>query len=131
MSEESRGKIREFTDLQAWQEAHRLVLSVYAATRQFPKDELFALTSQMRRAAVSITSNIAEGFGRHGYKERIQFFYLAQGSLVELKSQLFVARDVRYLEEVKFDVIMKESETAHRLLQGLISKSKTFLTRGS
>ncbi len=72
-------KIKEFTDLLVWQEAHTLVLLVYAATRTFPKEELFGLTSQMRRAAVSITSNIAEGFGRHGYREKIHFFIFLMG----------------------------------------------------
>ena len=80
-------KIREFTDLIVWQETHKLVLLVYKTTKYFPKEEVFALTSQMRRSAVSIPSNIAEGFGRHSYKEKVQFYYLAHGSLLELKNQ--------------------------------------------
>lgn len=120
-------KIREFTDLIVWQESHKLVLLVYKGTKTFPKEEIFSLTSQMRRAAVSISSNIAEGFGRQSYKEKIQFYYLAHGSLVELKNQLFIARDILYLPVSSFDDLMGQAGQVQRLLQGLISKSKTFL----
>jgi four helix bundle protein len=82
-------KIKEFTDLIAWQEAHKLVLQIYELTKEFPKDELFGLTSQIRRSAISITSNIAEGFGRQKYGEKIQFYYIAQGSITELKKPNF------------------------------------------
>ena len=74
-------QIKEFTDLIVWQKGHKLVLTVYLVTKKFPREELFGLSSQMRRAGVSITSNIAEGFGRKGFKEKIQFYYLAKGSL--------------------------------------------------
>jgi len=78
----SRGKIEEFTDLIVWQEGHKLVLQIYKITKLFPKEETYSLTDQMRRAAVSVTSNIAEGFGRQGMKEKVQFYFLAKGSLV-------------------------------------------------
>ncbi len=120
-------KIREFTDLLAWQEAHKLVLLVYSATKIFPQDELFGLTNQMRRASVSITSNIAEGFGRQSYKEKVQFFYIAHGSLTELKNQLFIARDLTYISLPEFAKIEGQLALAHRLLQGLLKKSKSFL----
>lgn len=120
-------KIREFTDLLAWQEAHKLVLLIYNVTKNFPKEELYSLTDQIRRASVSITSNIAEGFGRQSYKEKIQFYYLAQGSLVEVKNQIIIAKDVGYLQLNVYESIKLQSETAHRLLQGLIKKSKSFL----
>ena len=76
------GKIKDFKDLNSWQEAHKLVIMIYEKTKIFPREEMFGLTNQMRRAAISVTSNIAEGFGRQGYKEKIQFYYLAQGSLI-------------------------------------------------
>ena len=124
-------KIKAFTDLNAWKESHSLVLMLYKATKNFPKDEMFGLTSQMRRAAVSITSNIAEGFGRQTYKEKVQFYYMAQGSLTELKNQVIIARDIGYLEDANFQQLEKQSNIAHRLLQGLITKSKTFINHKS
>ena len=120
-------KIKEFTDLLAWQEGHRLVILVYKVTDSFPKHELYSLIDQMRRAAASVTSNIAEGFGRQGYKEKIQFYYLAQGSLVELKNQLFIAKDVGYLPKNEFNSAFEQANKTHQLLQGLITKSKSFL----
>ncbi len=120
-------KIKTFTDLHTWQEAHKLVVLVYKITKRFPKDEIFGLISQMRRAVISVTSNIAEGFGRQGYKEKIQFYYLAQGSLTELKNQILAARDIGYLDTEDFTVLMSHADIALRLLQGLITKSKSFL----
>lgn len=123
----SSNKIKDFRDLNAWQESHKLVLMTYDLTKDFPKEELFGLVSQMRRAAISITSNIAEGFGRQGYKEKIQFYYVAQGSLIELKNQIITARDVGYLNNGDLKTFLEQADLAHKLLQGLISKSKTFL----
>lgn len=78
------GKIQTFTDLKVWQEGHILVVMVYKITKTFPKEETYSLVDQMRRAASSVTANIAEGFGRHSYKEKLQFYYLSQGSLTEV-----------------------------------------------
>ena len=125
------GKIREFTDLKAWQEGHSLVILIYRVTKTFPQREAYSLTDQMRRAVVSITSNIGEGFGRHSYKEKIQYYYLAQGSLVELKNQILIAKDVGYINEQAYDEMKMQADTAHQLLQGLIKKSKTFLNHES
>ena len=121
------GKITEFTDLSSWKEAHKLVLAIYKLTSKFPKNEQFGLTSQIQRSAVSITSNIAEGFGRRTFKEKIQFYYQAHGSLTEFKNQLLIARDLSYISSEEFDTINQQLITAHKLLQGLIRKSKTFL----
>lgn len=121
------GKITSFTDLLAWQEGHKLVILLYEHTKHFPAREAYSLTDQMRRAATSITSNIAEGFGRQGYKEKIQFYYLSQGSLNELKNQLLIARDVGYLINTEYESILLQADQTHRLLQGLITKTKTFL----
>ena len=124
-------KIKDFKDLNAWKEAHKLVLIVYEITKYFPKEEMFGLTNQMRRAAISITSNIAEGFGRQGYREKIQFYYLAQGSLIELKNQILTARDIKYISEDSFQNLIKQADLSHKLLQGLITKSKSFLNHKS
>ena len=120
-------KIRTFTDLYAWQEAHKLVLMIYKTTKEFPKEELFGLVSQIRRAVVSITSNIAEGFSRQSYKEKIQFYSMAQGSNTEVQNQLLIAKDVGYLPQEDFDEIANQSVIVHKLLNGLIKKSKNIL----
>ena len=87
-----------YQDLIAWRKATQLALEIDRCTRTFPKDELYGLTSQMRRAAVSVASNIAEGKGRYSPKEFVQFLYRARGSLLELQTQLFIARELKYLE---------------------------------
>jgi len=120
-------KIKTFTDLHAWQEAHKLVLIIYKITKEFPKEELFGLVSQMRRAAVSITSNIAEGFSRQFYKEKVQFYSMAQGSNTELQNQLLIAKDIGYIPQGKFSEIAEQSVKVHKLLNGLIKKSKDIL----
>jgi four helix bundle protein len=120
-------KIREFTDLKVWQEGHKLVINTYQLSKLFPGEAIFGLTSQMQRAAVSITSNIAEGFGRQGYREKIQFYYIAHGSITELKNQLFIARDIGYATTENIAPIVSQLVKTHCLLQGLITKSKEFL----
>jgi four helix bundle protein len=127
MNSEERKPIRDFTDLNVWQFGHELVLFIYKINKHFPKEEIFALSSQMKRAGISIISNIAEGFGRKGYKEKIQFYYLANGSLTELKNQLIIARDVGYLKKDLFEESMQKIDSTHRLLQGLIVKSRSFI----
>ena len=118
------GKIQKFTDLNAWKEGHRLVLEIYKITKSFPREELFGLTNQIRRAAVSITSNIAEGFSRQSYKEKIKFYSTAQGSLTELQNQLLIAKDVAYINNNLFAPIADCTIIVHKLITGLIKSSK-------
>jgi four helix bundle protein len=120
-------KIKSFTDLNTWKKAHQLALMIYRITEDFPKKEMFGLTSQLRRAAVSITSNIAEGFSRQSYKDKIHFYHMAQGSNTELQSQLLIARDIGYLKPDEFNKTAKQSVETHKLLNGLIKKSKSIL----
>jgi len=120
-------KIQTFTDLIAWKEGHRLVVDIYKVTKSFPDNEIYGMVSQMRRAAVSITSNIAEGFGRKGYKEKLQFYYMASGSLTELKNQILISKDIDYLAIDDYRRLVEEANSAHKLLNLLISKTKTFL----
>ena len=119
-------KIITFTDLNTWKEGHKLVLMVYKTTDKFPSKETFSLIDQMRRAAVSLTSNIAEGFTRAGIKEKIQFYLMAKGSLTELQNQLYVAKDVGYLKESSFATIYDQSIIVHKLLTGLIKGVRNF-----
>jgi four helix bundle protein len=104
-----------------------LVLDLYKTTNDFPREELFGLTSQMRRCVVSITSNIAEGFGRKSYKEKINFFFVSKGSLVELQNQLIISKDIGFLDENKFNIIYNQSVEVHKILNSLITKSRTQL----
>ena len=119
-------KIKSFTDLVAWKEGHKLVLEIYKITKNFPKEELFGLTNQIRRAVVSVTSNIAEGFSRKSYKEKLQFYCIAQGSVTEIQSQLLIARDVNYLENEKFQKIAEQTINVHKLINGLIKYSRNY-----
>ncbi|MBI2065869.1 MAG: four helix bundle protein, partial [Candidatus Zambryskibacteria bacterium] len=102
---EQNSKIKDFTDLETWRKAHELAIAIYKITEKFPKSEAFGLVSQIQRAAVSITSNIAEGFGRQTIKEKIQFYYQAQGSLTEVKNQLILSKDLDYISATEFDKI--------------------------
>jgi four helix bundle protein len=117
-------KISSFTQLYAWQKGHKLVLLVYGLTNKFPKHELFSLVSQLRRALISITSNIVEGFGRRSMKEKVQFYYIAAGSLTEVQNQLLIARDLSYITNEEFQSAANLSVEVAKLLNGLISKSK-------
>lgn len=120
-------KITSFKDLIAWQEGHKLVLYIYKLTTEFPKTETFSLIDQMRRAVVSITSNLAEGFGRNTYKDKLQFYYIAKGSLIEIENQTLIAKDLNYISENEFVKLSQQIELTQRLVQGLIIKSRTFV----
>ncbi len=117
-------KITSFTDLMAWQASHKLSLLIYKLTQSFPKTEQFGLVSQLRRAAISVTSNIAEGFGRSSQADREHFYTMASGSLYEIKSQLILARDLKYVGKDEFISVADEANTAHKLLNGLLKAHK-------
>ncbi len=121
---QSRPAARSFTDLIAWQEGHKLVLQVYAETKNFPKEEVFGLVNQLRRAVVSITSNIAEGFNRRTEKDKLHFYTMAIGSVGEVQNQLLIARDVKYITGEKFSKHAEQSILVHKLLTGLIRSIK-------
>ena len=114
MKQESR-RLKSFTELNAWKEGHQLILVIYKITKTFPKEEMFGLVSQLRRAAISITSNIAEGFSRNFYKEKVQFYSMALGSLTEVQNQLLIARDVGYLKVNLFNNIAERTILINKL----------------
>ena len=122
--------IRSFTDLNAWKEGHQLVLMIYKITRSFPVDERFGLTNQVQRAAVSITSNIAEGFSRATSKEKIQFYRISLGSLTEIQNQIIIARDLKYMDQITFSEVAEQSITVSKLINGLL-KGVARLTHNS
>ncbi|WP_375418490.1 four helix bundle protein [uncultured Hymenobacter sp.] len=109
------------TDLQVWQHCRKLVAEVYAASQNFPKHELFGLTNQLRRAAVSIPSNIAEGCGRQSLRDTINFLFIARGSLYELETQLYVALDLNYLSTDETEALQAHLVTCKKLLHGFIN----------
>lgn len=110
---------KNFRDVLAWQSAYRLTLYVYALTKNFPADETFGLTSQIKRAVVSITSNIAEGFGRRSTKEKDNFYSIAHGSLTEVENQLIIALGINYISKEQFAEAEKLFIETHKLLYGL------------
>ena len=118
------GNIQHFTDLIVWQEGHKLVLFIYKITKKLPDVEKFGLISQAQRASVSITSNIAEGFGRKGEKEKIQFYYIAHGSLTELENLLLVMKDVGFIENEQYVKVTTTIQIVNKLLLGLIRSIK-------
>ncbi|MBU1032159.1 four helix bundle protein [Patescibacteria group bacterium] len=119
--------IQSFTDLTAWRRGHELVLEIYKITKNFPREELYSLIDQMRRCAISITSNIAEGFSRKSYKEKIQFYSMALGSTTELQNQVLVAKDVGYITKEKFDSLAFLTVEVHKLINGLIKGARKYI----
>lgn len=119
--------VQSFTGLHAWREAHKLVIEIYKLTKQFPKEEIFGITNQLRRAGVSITSNIAEGFSRKSYHEKLQFYSTSLGSLTEVQNQLLISRDVAYMTKEKFQEIAEQTVIVSKLMNGLIKSTKTII----
>jgi len=117
-------KIKSFVQLIVWQEGHKLVMAIYKLTEDYPKKEIFGLTNQIRRAGVSITSNIAEGFTRRSQNEKIRFYSITQGSLVETQNQLIISRDLKYLSENNFRELINRTIRINKLINGLIRSCK-------
>jgi four helix bundle protein len=116
-------------DLAVWQKSMALAVSVHALTKQMPKDEMFGLTSQMRRAAVSVPSNTAEGAARHTTKEFLAFLYIARGSLAELETQLRLTRAIGYLPDDLVSPALASTDEVGRLLTSVIAGLKRRLAR--
>lgn len=117
-----RGEERAHHRLVVWQKALDLVQTVYRVTADFPKEEIYALTNQMRRAAVSIPSNIAEGAARNSNKEFLYFLTISRGSLSELETQIIIAQRIGYLTDI--ETLQNQMESIFRLLGGLIKSIK-------
>ena len=113
--------LRGYQKLQVWKEAHELALLIYKATRTFPRDELFGLTSQIRRAAVSIAANIVEGQARSSKKEFLQFLFIANGSLVEVEYYIQLAKELGYISEEQEISVEKKRVIVGKLLHGFIA----------
>jgi len=116
------GKVLSFRQLEVRKEAHALALMAYRVTKAFPGDERYGLVSQMRRAAVSIPANIAEGFKRRGLQDKIRFYNISEGSLEELKYYFVLSKDLCYLSSN--NDLLAQSETVGRLLNGLFASTE-------
>lgn len=111
--------MKTFRDLRVWQKAHELTLAIYKATRSFPPDEKYGLTSQLRRAVASVPTNIVEGYRRRGGREFLRFLNIAEGSLEETRYHLILSRDLGYIGQEEFGLLDKTCEEVGRMLGGL------------
>jgi four helix bundle protein len=116
------GEIKTYRDLQIWQKSMILVVDIYKASKSFPNDETYGLTSQVRRCAVSIPSNIAEGYGRNSTSDYVRFLHIAEASLYEMQTQLVIALNLQYLKKNDFDKLYESSREIERMLSKLIKK---------
>lgn len=114
-----------FESLKVYHEAHLFVIEIYKLTKNFPKHELFGLVSQIRRASISVVANIVEGNSRNHKKEFIQFLYLSNGSLEEVKYYLILARDLNYLDDSQYKYLQGKAENISKMINGLIKYLKT------
>lgn len=111
-------KIKDFKDLIVWQKAKELAIVIYKTIKDFPRNEQFGLTSQIKRAVISIPSNIAEGYARQHTGEFIQFVYIAMGSAAELETQIIISKELCYLKEEAFNKIISDLKEIQRMLKG-------------
>ena len=114
-----------YTELDVWKTSRALVKNVYLLSNLFPKEELYALTNQVRRCSISIPSNIGEGLGRQSNKETIDFLYISRGSLFELETQLFLAFDLSYISKNQPETILEKVTSCKKLRNGFINYFKS------
>jgi four helix bundle protein len=112
--------MRDFRELKVWQKSHSLTLSVYRATEMFPKQEIYGLTSQLRRSSASIAANIAEGCGRHGQAELARFLQIAMGSASELEYHLLLSHDLKLLKEKDYEKLAADVSEVKKMLTSFI-----------
>ena len=116
--------MQDFTQLKVWQKAHNFTVNLYKITSSFPNQEKFHLTNQIRRASVSIESNISEGCGRNGDKEFSRFLDIAQGSAYEVKCQILIARDLGYLDNNKSQLLTEKIDEISKMINAFNQKLK-------
>ncbi|NJO97116.1 MAG: four helix bundle protein [Pleurocapsa sp. CRU_1_2] len=116
--------MQDFKKLAVWQKSHTFTVNLYKITSNFPIEEKYGLTNQIRRASISIESNIAEGCGRNGNKELTRFLYIAKGSALEVECQILIARDLGYLSKEKSDLLESKINEIARMLTSLITKTR-------
>jgi len=117
-------KIHAFTQLRTWQSARELTVAIYKVTESFPDSEQFGLTSQMRRASVSVAANIAEGFSRTTARDKVYFYSIALGSLLENESHAYIASDLGYLDLANLNKLLEGSTDLQKMIRGLMRTAK-------
>lgn len=110
--------VSKFEDLEVWQETQSFAVEIYRVTRAFPRDEQYGITSQLRRAVTSISANIAEGFGRITKNDKLHFYTIAYGSLLEVKNFLYLAQKLQYIEKDTLSDLLRHSLICQRLING-------------
>ena len=113
-------KLKSYKELKVWQRSYQLCLEIYKITKGFPDEEKYGLTSQLRRAAVSVPSNISEGYGRKTTPEYIQFLYIAYGSVCEIETQILLSGDLGYIANGRLDMLKEGIREVERMLKALI-----------
>ncbi|HEO64155.1 MAG TPA: four helix bundle protein [Candidatus Omnitrophica bacterium] len=118
------GEIKSFKELKIWQKGIEIVKDVYMLTKEFPKEEIYGLTSQIKRSSISIPSNIAEGFKRYHSKEYRQFLHIALGSAAELETHLVIAKELKFIKQEESDGILEKIDHVSRMISSLLNKLK-------
>ena len=113
-------KLKSYKELKVWQRSYQLCLEIYKITKGFPDEEKYGLTSQLRRAAVSVPSNISEGYGRKTTPEYIQFLYIAYGSVCEIETQILLSGDLGYIANGRLEMLKEGIREVERMLKALI-----------
>ena len=122
-------RINTFPDLRVWQKAHKLALQIYKISKKFPKSEMYGLSSQIRRAVVSIASNIVEGFERKSSKDSLHFYNIADGSLEEVKYQLLLSHDLEYIDDKAYKETLELAEEVSKMLNSWIKSQLSILNK--
>ena len=122
------GKIKKFEDLDVWQMGRKLTVNIYEITSHFPKEEVYGITSQVKRASLSVPANIAEGFGRFHFMDKAKFYLNARGSLYELKSHLLIAKELGFMNNAAESEVFEYIEDFALKLNNLISKTRDLKT---
>ena len=113
-------EIKHFTDLEAWQVNHQVVIDIYKITKEFPKEERYGITDQLRRACVSITSNIAEGWGYYHFSNKVRYYYQSKGSSCEVQNLIIVSHDLKLLNDEDYEKLKMKVFRGYKLINGLI-----------
>lgn len=120
-------EVNSFTDLLAWQKNYEVVLLVYKLTQKFSPEEIYGLASQVRRSAASIIANIAEGYGRYHYKDKVKFYYLSRGSNTETQNHIILSCDLEYISKENKQLLLAKLIEGHKLINGLIKSTSQLI----